>query len=62
MTLKFVDNLDDCGFDDKSHLQDCLSWQKFSKIFEKKMIEGQEIKILLTLRMWKRMNQLKTTF
>ena len=62
MALKSVDNLDDCGFDDKSLLQRLLILPRTLETFWGTIIEGQEIEIMLALRVWRKMKQPKIIF
>ena len=51
MALKSVDDVDDSGFDDETSSIEIAHIAKNFRKFLKTIIEGQEIKIMLTLRM-----------
>ena len=61
MALKSIDDVDDCGFDDELSSTEFAYLVKNFRNFWEIIIEGQEIETMLTLRMWRRMIQLKIT-
>ena len=62
MTLKSIDDVDDCGFDNElSSTEIAYLVKNFRNFFLRNIIGGQEIETMLILRMLRRMTLPKTT-